>query len=122
MIVSQSVTDRVNQQPINQHARALLQQVGVRPDPTLPYLLQLMRWALESGEVKPKEALRSLLETNLEVLEAADPREALPFLLELNGEDLLSEREILAEEDPVALAEALWETLYLRLQPALPQP
>ena len=121
MIVPQSVTDRVNQLPVNQHARQLLQGAGQEPDPSLVHLFQLMQWALASGEVPLRPDLYSSLEANLQVLLGAHPQEALTFLLQQRPhEDLLSEEEILQQPDPVNLAALLFQVLQLRLQSANP--
>jgi hypothetical protein len=119
MIVSQSLLDRVNQQAVNQHANRLLLKAGQRPDPSQVALLQLLAWGVESGEVPVLDQHPSLLD-NLAVLLGAHPQEALDFLLKQGREDLVSEEEVLQENDPAHLAAFLAQVLALKLQQASP--
>jgi hypothetical protein len=44
--------DRLNRLPVSLHAQALMKQAGHKPDPSLPYLLQLLSWAIHTGRVE----------------------------------------------------------------------
>lgn len=61
------------------------------------------------------------LAENLAVLQAAHPQEAVDFLLRQNPrEDLVSEEEVLDQQDPAHLAALLVQVLLLKLQQASP--
>jgi hypothetical protein len=112
MTVPQSVVDRVNQQPVNQHAKALLQQVGQKVEPSLVHLLQLLQWALASGEVVVCPNFYPSITENVEAMAGWAPQNALAFLLgQTTDEEAVSEAEVLQEGDPVSLAAFLLETL-----------
>ncbi len=100
--------------PWNQAALLQLQRLSLRPDPSLLYLLQLLRWLLETPEGGLMPHQRMLAEAQLEILERARPEEALLFFQSPDDpEEVLLDQEALESEEPL---EAAWEVLAAMLE------
>jgi hypothetical protein len=117
----QQELDRLNELPVNQHAKRLLQSEGESPDPSQLFLLQLCQWALRSGEVVvQRDPYPSLLD-NLEAMSSWEPQASLAFLLgQTRDEEAVSQSQVLEHQDPASLALFLLQLMQQRLSQASP--
>jgi hypothetical protein len=124
MTDEQSEVDRVNRQPLGRHVRNLLLKAGVSPEGGQVHLLQLLQWALDSGQLKvPPQSQGLRLSERLEALNSTHPQEAMDYLLSWSPEEEgLPERELLAEQDPVFLARMVLENLAFQVRLVQVQP
>lgn len=115
-----------NQDKLNRKCKQFLLDLKVRPDQSQLYCLQLMNWALESGEIQAKD---SRLRNTLEELMGSNQAEAYRFLkLAEDGEEYPPVPNLDQLKSPQDLAWALLDlldskvNLYLRDYPiARPQ-
>lgn len=77
-----------NQDPLNQEAKRWLQVAGEKPDPTSPYLFQLMLWGLDEGKVTLRsQAYKDILRQQVEeLLGYPDQPQALAYLCQNRAE------------------------------------
>ena len=61
-----------NNEPLNQVAKRLLKEAGESPDPTSLYLVQLMRWGLDSGNSGLRYELQDRVDQTLDALLGAE--------------------------------------------------
>ena len=74
---------KLNQEPLNQQAKRLLELAGEDPNPDCLYLLQLAVWGLESREVgKPEQEREMLLEKVYRLMDWPNPEKAFRYLLD----------------------------------------
>lgn len=92
-----------NEEEINQLAKKALRKARQRPEPTTLYWLQLVRWALDCGELN---SLNDHLLLFLELLEGSEPITVMNYLEGSDTGELL----MLADDselEPVELADVI---------------
>lgn len=93
--------EELNSQPMSSQARNLLRQAGEKPDPTAPYLTQLVEWGLNNGlSLNSPQGITAL--SLLEQVSLLPPPQVLQACAML-GEDL--------PDKPKPAAEQLLESL-----------
>ena len=108
---------QLNQEhPWNQAARGQLQKLGVRPDPSSLFLLQLPQWYLQEYPDNFPRQQRESLQAQLEVLQGAEPQQALQFFQSPDSqEESLLSQALLEHPDPEEAVHevlgALWDKL-----------
>ena len=111
--------DQLNSRPVNILAKVLLKKAGVKPDPSMLYLYQLPKWALETGKLKVEDvtnlnATADLLSAVEMLLYQLQPEKAMNFLL--MGEDPWVEPSQFAKQkDPQEAAAYLCDRLIAAL-------
>ena len=72
-----------NEEDINQMCKKALMQMGVKPDTLSLYCLQLVRWALESGELQlePGDPRNAPFMDMLDWFEQGNPQKVMLFLV-----------------------------------------
>ena len=89
-----------NEEELNQLAKEALKKAGKTPKPMSLYCLQLVKWALENGEVN---ALNNHLLLFLDLLQGWEPAAVMNFLGRIPDEELLLMAEC-KDWEPVDLA------------------
>lgn len=113
---------QVNQHYVNRESARLLRAAKQVPAPDSVWVLQLLRWSLESGQCRPvpkyREALVGTLD-NLEAVSAQNPEAAFQFLMkpadDEDPEAVRNLRYLKEQEDPVEAAGELWQELHTKL-------
>lgn len=119
--------DNLNKQPINQVAMIFLKRAGVKPDPSMLYLYQLIEWVLDSGKIEVHDVTNSyatydLLEATRSLMYMDDAEKALNFLTKNGPDDGSPEYqwvdpvEFAKQETPLDAAQYLAERLMFALQ------
>ena len=108
-----------NDHPLNQEAARWLKVAGVKPDPDLQYLFQLMRWGFDRGEVVFDPRYHDIIDQNVDMLLGyPNPKAALDYLCQ-NPEDpecpLLEECDLQQAWSPGRAVEVAFEALDMRL-------
>lgn len=113
--------DPLNNLPINQESKRLLEQAGETPDPSLLYALQLIQWAILEGKHGLPRAVKISLRGHVESLLVMDSKRVMDFLTQGDDPDevRLTAEELLGatpEEAAETLIEALHSALSARIQ------
>ncbi|MFZ0051225.1 MAG: hypothetical protein WAK96_05580 [Desulfobaccales bacterium] len=114
-------TQEFNQRPLNQLAEEALRVLKVDPDPTNLYLLQLVRWCLDHGQMRlvgPSQA-QYVLREHLDAFHGWSP-EVVMELFEKNSAGDPVEIYPKGPVNPARLAEATLEQLDSRLSASVP--
>lgn len=105
-----------NQEPLNQAAAKFLPPDWQGDDMTEIHVLSLMRWGLENGveinPISPDLPNQNQVESMINRLAQGNPKEAMRFLTEPEGEAVLDAEELLEQDGPLDAAMLLLETLH----------
>lgn len=116
-MIDLKAVQRANNHPLNRAAGKWLPS-KLRNKDHLNALV-LCRWGLENGlEIKapsPDQPTQDELEQKLEMLERSPPLQALQFLQQVDGEQVLSPSDLSSQEDRQEASSLLLQTLYSNL-------
>lgn len=100
---------------VNVLAKAKLKEAGQQADPTSLYVLQLMRWGLDSGKVALSDDLQGRVSQTLDNLVGYNPDRVMRFLLLGDAGDETFAPASLAKQTPEEASAQLLDVLESRM-------
>ncbi len=112
---------KMNQSPLDQQCKFLLEKTNEYPHPSYPYSLQLVIWGLENLELIGHWAkFRTALLEQAKILLTAEPQMVLKLLMNPDDSDWEPGDVELESDDPHRVAGLLIENLLSNLAKVMP--